>query len=79
MSWAYRKSTSGRGARAVWIRRSAVDPWVIDLPITPDRDGLWTSKRDPDHVAPLGEVTWVADDGIRYLLYPDHAWRVRLT
>jgi hypothetical protein len=21
----------------------------------------------PDHVAPLDEVTWVADDGIRYL------------
>ena len=38
-------------------------PWVIDLPITPDRDGLWTSKRDPDHVAPLEDVTWVADDG----------------
>ena len=51
----------------VWVRRSAAEPWVIDLPITPDRDGLWTSKRDPDHVAPLEEVTWVADDGIRYL------------
>jgi hypothetical protein len=51
----------------VWVRRSAADPWVIDLPITPDRDGLWTSKRDPDHVAPLDDVTWVADDGIRYL------------
>ena len=51
----------------IWIRRSAQDPWVIDLPITPDRDGLWTNKRMPDHVAPLEEVTWVADDGIRYL------------
>jgi hypothetical protein len=51
----------------VWIRRSATDPWVVDLPITPDRDGLWTNKRDPDHVAPLDEVTWVAADGIRYL------------
>ena len=51
----------------VWIRRSAADPWVIDLVITPDRDGLWTSKRDPDHVAPLEDVTWVADDGVRYL------------
>ena len=40
---------------------------MIDLPITPDRDGLWTNKRMPDHVAPLEEVTWVADDGIRYL------------
>jgi hypothetical protein len=51
----------------VWIRRSANDPWVIDLPITPDRDGLWTSKRDPDHVVPLEEATWVAADGLRYL------------
>jgi hypothetical protein len=51
----------------VWVRRGATDPWVIDLPITPDRDGLWTSKRDPDHVAPLEDVTWVAADGIRYL------------
>jgi len=51
----------------IWVRRSAQDPWVIDLPITPDRDGLWTNKRMPDHVAPLEAVTWVADDGIRYV------------
>jgi hypothetical protein len=51
----------------IWVRRSAQDPWVIDLPITPDRDGLWTSKRWPEHVAPVEEVTWVADTGIRYL------------
>jgi len=51
----------------IWVRRSAADPWIIDLPITPDRDGLWTSKRDPEHVVPLDEATWVADDGIRYV------------
>jgi hypothetical protein len=51
----------------IWVRRSAVDPWVIDLPITPDLDGLWTNKRMPDHVAPVEAVTWIADDGIRYL------------
>ena len=51
----------------IWIRRSARDPWVVDLPITPDRDGSWTSKRDPEHVAPVEDVTWVAEDGIRYL------------
>jgi len=51
----------------IWVRRSARDPWVIDLPITPDRDGLWTNKRMPDHVAPVEDVTWVADDGIRYV------------
>ena len=51
----------------IWVRRSAADPWIIDLPITPDLDGLWTSKRDPDHVVPLDEATWVHTDGIRYL------------
>jgi hypothetical protein len=50
----------------IWVRASAQDPWIIDLPITPDRDGLWTSKRMPDHVVPLEEATWVATDGIRY-------------
>jgi hypothetical protein len=51
----------------IWIREHAGAPWVIDLPLTPDRDGLWTNKRWPEHVAPVEEVTWVADDGIRYL------------
>ena len=51
----------------IWIRRSAQDPWVVDLPITPDRGGLWTNKRDPDHVVRVEDATWVADDGIRYL------------
>lgn len=51
----------------IWLRRSAHEPWVVDLPITPDRDGLWTNKRDPAHVVPVEEATWVAADGIRYL------------
>jgi hypothetical protein len=51
----------------VWLRRSAADPWVLDLPITPDRDGLWTNKRDADHLLPVEEATWVAANGIRYL------------
>ena len=51
----------------IWLRRDAASPWEVDLPITPDRDGLWTSKRWSSHVAPLDDVTWVADDGIRYL------------
>ena len=29
----------------IWLRRDASSPWVVDLPITPDREGLWTSKR----------------------------------
>ncbi len=51
----------------IWVRRSAHEPWVIDLPITPDHDGLWTNKRDPDHRLPVEEATWVAGDDIRYL------------
>jgi hypothetical protein len=50
----------------VWIRRDAWSPWVVDVPVTPDRGGLWTSKRWPDHVVPLEEAIWVAADGIRY-------------
>ena len=51
----------------VWLRRNARSPWVVDLPITPDRDGLWTNKRWADHVVPVEEATWVAGDGIRYV------------
>ncbi len=51
----------------IWLRRDAASPWEVDAPITPDRDGLWTSKRWEEHVAPVDEVTWVAGDGIRYL------------
>ena len=51
----------------VWLRRNARSPWVVDLPITPDRGGLWTNKRWADHVVPVQEATWVAADGIRYL------------
>ena len=48
-----------------WAR--SVAPWIIDLPITPDQDGLWTNKFLDDHVVPVGEATWIAGDGLRYL------------
>jgi hypothetical protein len=51
----------------LWLRANAVSPWIVDIPLTPDRDGLWTNKRIPRHVAPVGAVTWVGTDGIRYL------------
>jgi hypothetical protein len=51
----------------IWVRAHAQAPWVIDLPLTPDTDGLWTSKRWPEHVAPVEAVTWVGADGLRYL------------
>ena len=42
-------------------------PWVVDIPITPDANGRWTHKFLPGEVADVEDVTWVADDGIRYL------------
>jgi hypothetical protein len=49
----------------IWVRRNAGSPWVMDMPLSPDVDGLWQSKRMSEHVAPLDEVTWVTDDGVR--------------
>lgn len=51
----------------LWLRAGARSPWVLDVPLTPDDDGRWINKRFPGHVAPVEDVTWVADDGIRYL------------
>ena len=51
----------------LWVRKNASSPWVVDIPLTPDRDGRWSNKRDPDHVADIPEVTFTGDDGICYL------------
>jgi hypothetical protein len=50
----------------IWVRRNATSPWVMDLPVTPDQDGLWRNKL-PEHVTPLDEVTWTTGDGVRVL------------
>jgi hypothetical protein len=50
----------------IWVRRNAQSPWLMDIPLNPDKAGRWASKRDPDLVADLDEVTWTKD-GIRYL------------
>ncbi|MCW2832854.1 MAG: hypothetical protein JWN68_807 [Nocardioides sp.] len=55
-------------AGQVWLRDHAVAPWFLDCILSEDVDGQWLSRRDPEHVAPLADVTWVADDGIRYML-----------
>jgi hypothetical protein len=55
-------------ASQLWLRRHASSPWVVDIPLTPDAHGRWTNKFLPNHIAPLEDVTWLADDGIRYLL-----------
>lgn len=38
------------------------------VPLTPDTEGKWTNKFVTGHVDEVENVTWVADDGIRYLL-----------
>ncbi len=51
----------------IWMRENARSPWRIDCPLNPSSGGRWQSKRDASHVADLEEVTWVHEDGIRYL------------
>lgn len=51
----------------LWVRADAASPWIVDIPLTPDRGGLWTNKRIPEHAAHVDDVTWVDSDGIRYL------------
>jgi hypothetical protein len=50
----------------IWIRRDARSPWVMDMILVPDRDGLWVNKRDPARTAPVDEVVWIHSDGVRY-------------
>jgi hypothetical protein len=54
-------------ADQVWLRANARSPWLIDLLLNPGQRGAWVNRRDRTMVAPLDEVTWIADDGIRYL------------
>jgi hypothetical protein len=51
----------------IWVRRDAISPWVMDVPLTPDVGGRWQNKRLPEHVAQLTDVTWVTDDGVRVI------------
>ena len=51
----------------LWLRADATSPWVVDIPLTPDSQGRWTNKFLPGHVDDVENVTWIADDGIRYL------------
>lgn len=53
----------------IWMRIDADAPWRLDCILNPcTDDGHWRSRREEiDLAAPLEDVTWVADDGIRYL------------
>jgi hypothetical protein len=54
-------------AGQVWLREHALAPWRVDCILNPDVGGRWQSKRDEAHVADLEDISWVAEDGIRYL------------
>jgi hypothetical protein len=56
-----------RPGSSIWVRKDAQSAWVLDVPLTPDQGGKWTNKKLPGHTAPLDEVTWFAEDGLRYL------------
>lgn len=50
----------------IWMRENAQSPWLVDCILNPDVEGRWQSRRYPDHVADLEEVTWVDGRGIRF-------------
>lgn len=56
-----------RPGSSIWVRKDAQSAWVLDVPLTPDKSGKWTNKKLPSQVAPLDDVTWVADDGLSYI------------
>ncbi|HIV57692.1 MAG TPA: hypothetical protein H9902_07010 [Candidatus Stackebrandtia faecavium] len=49
-------------------RADAASPWIVDIPLTPDSDGMWTNKYLDGHIASVEDVTWVSETGISYLL-----------
>lgn len=51
----------------IWVRADAQSPWILDIPLTPFRDGLWTNKKDQTQSMSLQAATWTGDDGLRYL------------
>ncbi|MFF5625294.1 nucleotidyltransferase domain-containing protein [Microbacterium sp. NPDC012755] len=56
-----------RSDSGIWVRADATSPWVLDIPLTPFRGGRWTNKRLPEQEHDLDEVTWIGEDGLRYL------------
>src|SRR5215207_2740600 len=62
-----RAAGDARRVDQMWLHEHALAPWRYDVVLNPDRDGRWVFRRDPELDYELDEVTWVADDGIRYL------------
>jgi hypothetical protein len=55
-----------RWANQVWVRESATEPWLLDVIMSPQRDGRWVFRHEPEVVEDLDRVTRVYDDGIAY-------------
>jgi hypothetical protein len=54
-------------ADQVWLREHALAPWRYDVVLNPDPRRALGVRRDPSLDFDLDEITWIADDGIRYL------------
>ncbi|QIG42218.1 hypothetical protein G5V58_05070 [Nocardioides anomalus] len=54
-------------ADQLWVRPGADAPWAFEVLLNPDADGRWVNRRLPRHTAVLDEVTWVREDGLRFL------------
>jgi hypothetical protein len=55
-----------RWSGQVWVRAHALAPWILDVVLNPGGP-RWVFKRDRSITFPLGDATWVAADGLRYL------------
>jgi len=54
-------------ASQLWLRPDARSSWHFDVLLNPDEDGRWVNRRLPEHTTDLDEVTWVREDGVRFL------------
>jgi hypothetical protein len=54
-------------ADQVWLREHALAPWRYDVVLNPDPRRALGVRLDPSLDFDLDEITWIADDGIRYL------------
>ena len=42
----------------IWVREDATHPWLLDVIVTPDREGRWVFRRDPTVVEDLERITY---------------------
>lgn len=51
----------------VWVRRSPVEPWTIDLTIGEGTDSQWAYRRDPHLTRPWDQAVLLSSSGVPYL------------